>query len=114
MGSMSTAKRKDVINEALKAIPSNFRKHIFKTYRDLKTCHTEGKFDASGLSAVKFCESVLRFLQNHLTGKSIPFGTAIANFPDECAKLVTHPKNSGNESLRVVIPRTLTFIYVAQ
>jgi hypothetical protein len=111
MASMSTPKRKDVLNEALKAIPSNFRKHILRTYRDLKTRHTEGKYDASGLSAGKFCESVLRFLQQHLTGTCIAFGTAVPNFPNECAKLLGLPKTSGNESLRVVIPRTLSFIY---
>ena len=111
MASMSTPKRKDVLNEALRAIPSNFRNHILKTYRDLKTRHSEGKYDASGLSAGKFCESVLRFLQQHLTQTCIPFGTAIPNFPDECAKLLGLPKSSSNESLRVVIPRTLSFIY---
>jgi hypothetical protein len=55
MANMSTAKPKDVLDEALKSIPSNFRKHILKTYRDLKTRHSEAKYDASGLSAGKFC-----------------------------------------------------------
>jgi hypothetical protein len=108
---MSTSKPKDVLDDALKAIPSTFRKHILKTYRDLKRRHSEAKFDASGLSAGKFCESVFRFLQHHLTGSCVPFGTAIPNFADECAKLVALPKTAGNESLRVVMPRTLVFLY---
>ena len=108
---MSTSKHKHVLDEALKAIPSNFRKNILKTYRDLKTRHSEAKYDASGLSAGKFCESVFRFVQHHLTGSHVPFGTAIPNFVEECAKLVALPKTTGNESLRVVMPRTLVFVY---
>jgi len=111
MASMSTPKRKDLLNEALKAIPSNFRTQILKHYRDLKKRHAEAKYDAAGLSAAKFCESVLRFLQEDLTGAHVAFGTAIPNFVDECAKLIGLPKTSGNESLRVVIPRTLNFVY---
>jgi hypothetical protein len=111
MDSMSTPKRKDILNDALTAIPSNFRKHILKSYRDLKSRHSEAKYDASGLSAGKFCESVLRLLQEQLTGAHIPFGKAIPNYIDECRKLVALPTTSGNESLRVVMPRTLMFIY---
>lgn len=108
---MSTRKPKDVIDDVLKAIPLSFRKHILKSYRDLKVRHREAKYDAAGLSAGKFCESVFRFLQSHLTGASVPFGTSIPNFADECAKLVALPKTRGNESLRVVLPRTLLFVY---
>jgi len=111
MANTSTPKPKDILDEALKSIPSNFRKHILKTYRDLKTRHNEAKYDASGLSAGKFCESVFRFLQHHLTAVHVPFGRATPNFTDECAKLIGLPKTTGNESLRVVIPRTLIFVY---
>src|SRR5947207_10689472 len=111
MGNMSTSKSKDILDDALKAIPSNFRKNILKTYREPSRRHSEAKYDASGLSAGKFCESVFRFLQHHLTGTCVPFGTAIPNFADECAKLVALPKTTGNESLRVVLPRTLVFVY---
>ena len=108
---MSTAKPKDLLDDALKAIPSNSRKHILKNYRELKKRHSETKYDAAGLSAGKFCESVLRFLQQHLTGGHVPFGTKIPNFVDECSTIVGLPKTIGNESLRVVMPRTLTFVY---
>ena len=111
MANMSIPKRKDLLNDALKAIPSNFRKHILKSFRDLKTRHSEAKYDASGLSTGKFCEAVLRFLQQHLTGAHVAFGTAIPNFADECAKLVALPKPTASESLRVVMPRTLLFVY---
>jgi hypothetical protein len=50
-------------------------------------------------------------LQKTLTGKYTPFGQQISNFPDECRKLVTLPNNFGNESLRIIIPRALSFLY---
>src|SRR5436309_13689309 len=98
MANTSTPKPKDILDEALKSIPSNFRKHILKTYRDLKTRHSEAKYDASGLIAGKFCESVFRFLQHHLTGAHVPFGRAIPNFAAEFPNLIRLPKTTENDS----------------
>jgi hypothetical protein len=50
-------------------------------------------------------------LQQQLTGTSIPFGTRITNFSEECAKLERLPQAAGHESLRVLIPRALNFVY---
>ena len=54
---------------------------------------------------------MFRFLQWRLTGSHVPFGKAIPNFDDECRKLGGLPKSSGVESLRVIIPRALAFLY---
>lgn len=59
----------------------------------------------------KFCETVLRFLQDKLLGSYTAFGVHISNFADECRKLVNSPVGSGKESERQVLPRALVFLY---
>lgn len=109
---MSTTRSKNLSLEiALATIPNNFRKKMISTYLDVKRRHRDGVYDAAGLSIGKFCESVLRFLQNELTGSSTPFGQKIDNLADECIRLEKVPKSAGNESLRLVIPRSLVFLY---
>ena len=48
---------------------------------------------------------------NELTGSFIPFGKHIQNFPDEARRLVILPQSAGVESLRIIIPRALVFLY---
>jgi len=62
-------------------------------------------------SVGKLCETVLRFLQQELTASYTSFGTHISNFADECQKLIGLLRGSGSESLRVIIPRALIFLY---
>lgn len=106
---------KPTIENALGNVPKKFRTRIIKEYKDLKKRYSEAlfddEFDVAGLSTGKLVETILRFLQYHLTGSYIPFGEHIPNFPDECRKLITLPKSSGLESLRVIIPRCLAFLY---
>jgi len=103
------------IEQALKSIPKKYRGKIVASYLELKQRHTKAHYDASwdasGLSSGKFCEAVFRFLQYHMTGSSIAFGKHIPNFPEECRKLIRLPKVQGLESLRVIIPRALVFLY---
>lgn len=103
----------DTLGAALVAIPTTYRKPLLKAYRDLKSRHLEGKFDAAGLSAGKFCEAVLRVLQNHLSQTVVPFGTKNLKFDQECRKLANVPTTTlvGDESLRLVIPKALDFAY---
>jgi hypothetical protein len=112
---MNTPKNSGLLENALISVPVAFRSKIVGSYLEVKhryakSVHDES-WDTSGLSAGKYCESVLRFLQNELTGSYTPFNQHIANFADECRKLVTLPKNSGLESLRIIIPRALVFLY---
>lgn len=100
---------------ALAKVPLRFRKRIVGAYTEVKRRQREasvsGSFDAAGLSAGKFCESVLRLLQDELSGQCIPFGKHIKNFPDECRKLIVTKATAGPESLRIVVPRALVFLY---
>lgn len=115
MASTNTSNPKSSLNAALSAIPTKFRNRIVQSYLELKRRYYAASYDSSwdtaGLSAGKFCESVFRFIQHELTGSSIPFGTHIPNFADECRKLIQLPTTAGLESLRVIIPRALVFLY---
>jgi len=115
MGNTNTSNHSTTIDQALKAIPKNYRGKIVASYLELKRrhgkAHHDASWDAPGLSSGKFCEAVFRFLQYHLKGSSIAFGKHIPNFPDECRKLIQLPQAKGVESLRVIIPRALVFLY---
>jgi hypothetical protein len=114
MASTNTPANKVGLEAALANVPSKFRKRILDSYLEIKRRHREAAFgtslDAAGLSAGKFCESVIRHLQQELTGGSVPFGTHIASFPDACRQLITVDASKGPESLRVLIPRALVFL----
>lgn len=111
---MNTPHPSNVLEGALSKAPSKFRKRIVDSYIEIKRRHREAvsgsSLDAAGLSAGKFCESVIRLLQHVLTGNNIPFGTHIPNFPDACRKLITLDATTGPESLRILIPRALVFL----
>ncbi len=112
---MNISKNNTILDKALANIPKSFRSKIIKSYLDLKErlakASYDSSWDSSGLSAGKFCEVVFRFLQKELTGTYIPFGTHISNYPDECRKLITLSTSAGPESLRVIMPRCLVFLY---
>lgn len=99
------------LEKSLAGVPPQFRKRLITAYESLKRDHSEGRFEASGLAVGKFCEVTLRLLQHAVTGSSVPFGTKIPNFADECRKLVTSPASTAVESLRIVLPRALVFMY---
>lgn len=96
---------------ALSSIPPEFRTRLTEAYRSLKGAYINSNHDACGLRVGRFCEVLLRFLQDQLTGTSIPFGTKISNFDNECAKLEQVPQTVGPESLRIIMPRALAYLY---
>src|SRR3546814_5131647 len=57
------------------------------------------------------CSSDLRFSQDQLTNTFTPFGTQLSNFKEECDKLEKTAKSAGHESIRILIPRALNFLY---
>lgn len=107
---MST-KPPSVLALAFAGIEEPFRSRTIEKYLSLREAFVGGAYDATGLRGGVFAEVILRMLQQTLTGAHIPFGTPIANFEDECAKLQRLPKTSGHESLRIVLPRALSFLY---
>lgn len=112
---MSTKQRTDLLDTALNKLPSKYRTRIIDTYLEIKKRQTEAghtdNTDSVGISTGKFCETVIRFLQHELTGNSVAFGKHIPNFPDACRALITTPTNAGPETLRIIVPRALVFMY---
>lgn len=116
MDSMDTASPEQALSSAFAKVDDKFKSKIIDSFLELKRRFTQAvysdeAYDAIGLSAGKFCETVLRFLQSELTGKHQGFGTPIRNFADECRKIENLPRDAGVESLRIIIPRSLLFIY---
>jgi hypothetical protein len=111
MASGNTSKSKSPLDEALARVPTQFRSKIIGPFLDVKRRLAEGNDETLGLAAGKFCESVLRLLQSEILTSSIPFGQKIPDFSVECRKLMESPRNSGVESLRIVMPRALVFLY---
>ena len=108
---MNTGKNNSGLDFYLENIPAIFRNRIIKEYLNIKSRFRKGDFDSSGLSCGKFCEQNLRFLQHVLTGTHIGFTDEIKNFQSEIAKLEKVDKSKGNDSLRIIIPRALAFLY---
>ncbi len=93
-----------------------FREKIIEYYlgtRQLRHFAVGGKLqtDAVAPKVGKFCETVLRFLQFEIAGEYTPFNEGIPNFIVACRKLEKTPKVKGNDSLRIIIPRALSFVY---
>jgi len=108
---MNTKSNDLALDTALAGIQTAFRTKIIKSYLDIKRNCIESHYESAGIAVGKFCEIVLRLLQSKIHGKSIPFGETVGNFADECRKLVTAPVTAGNESERVVLPRSLVYLY---
>lgn len=108
---MSTAKSNSPLEAALAGIPTTFRTRIIKFYLELKARHAEGKHDAAGTSAGKLCETVVRLIQQELNGTFTPFGQQINNMSLECENFAKTPKTSGNDLLRLVLPKAISLVY---
>lgn len=108
---MSTRKTStSTLEDALSSVPKVFRTRLIKHHGDLKRGYARGDFDACGSRAGKFCETLIRYLQNHLEGGYTRFGQQI-NIYDESRRIEGLPKTSGPDPFRVFIPRALCFLY---
>lgn len=101
----------DVIANALGSVDKSLRTKLIKSYIDLKAAFVSAQYDSAGLRAGVFSEAVARLLQQELTGSHTPFGTRLPNFTDLCHGFEKVDKSKGHESLRILIPRALLFIY---
>jgi hypothetical protein len=103
------------LEQALGNLDKRIVKKVIESYREIKNRYYKGLYnlehDATGLSSGKFCEAVIRLIQKELTGSSTNFGVHISNFNQECQRLMQLPATTGNESLRIIMPRALMFLY---
>jgi hypothetical protein len=99
------------LDAALASIPTDLRRRLTGKYVHLREAYAEGNFDTAGLRAGVFAESVLRFLQHHLTGTYTPFGTTLPNFHNECVRLGNTAAKPNDEGIRIIMPRALDYLY---
>ena len=105
---MSTA---PLLEAALTRVPTTLRTRVIERYGLLKGAYVNAQYDACGLRAGRFAEVMIRILQNELTGGYTPLGQRLKPFDQEAAALEQLPKTAGPESLRVIMPRALAFLY---
>lgn len=108
---MNTQKHKSPLDAALANVGAVFRGKIIKQFFALKSALSAGNDRSVGIEAAHHCETVLRLLQQEINGTHTAFGKNIGNFADECRQLVTSSNSAPNESLRLVIPRALVYVY---
>jgi hypothetical protein len=99
------------LGEALGGIDKRFRDRIVKSYVHVRAGYSTGEYDAVGLRAGVFAETVVRLLEHELIGTHTPFGARLPNFADLCRGFEKLDKIKGSESLRIIVPRALLFIY---
>ena len=108
---MNIQKSKSPLEAALANVGAAFRGKIIKQFFALKTALSAGNDRSVGIEAAHLCETVLRLLQQEINGSYTTFGKNIGNFADECRKVITSSNTGPNESLRLVIPRALVYVY---
>lgn len=111
MTSSSTPSARDALSAAVGGIPDDFRNRIIDSYLSVRLAFAESTFDAVGLRVGHFAEAVLRLLQQRFLGRHTAFGKRLPNFALECAEIEKAPASDGDEPLRVIMPRALSFVY---
>jgi hypothetical protein len=114
MAATSTKQPDLSLDQALGSIPDRLRTRLLTRYYDLKQAFLKGDYDACILRSARFAEVLLRVIQKELTGQHIPLNRRIPNFAQECAAIERLPAGAGPESMRVIIPRALMFIYTVR
>src|SRR4026207_1030762 len=100
---MSTSSPKPPsIDGALSTVPAPLRVRLTKYYAQLKQAYVRGHYDSCGTRAGKFCETMIRLVQESLEKAHSPFNVQI-NLYDEAKRLEKLPKTIGPEPLRVFI-----------
>lgn len=108
---MNTKVNNSLLDQSLANVSKLFRQKLIDTYLDIKRSCTECDFESAGLAAGKFCEVLIRLLQHEVTGSYTPFGSPVSNMADECRKIISASNKTVSESVKVIIPRAVVFLY---
>jgi hypothetical protein len=113
---MSTTHNSTLLEVALGTIDKSFKKRIINTYLELKERSSRAlytnEFDAAGISAGKFCETLFRFVEHELqSGLFTKFSDRIGNLVKELSEFEKKPKGLISDSVRIIIPRAIILIY---
>lgn len=99
----------DIKNILQRSSDSILAENIVSSYMEIEKDFIKKNWKVSELDAGHFVEATRRFIELQLFGHYTPIGTSLPNFNDVVLKL--YEKASGNESYRILIPRTLYSIY---
>lgn len=91
------------------AFPAELVSALLIAYREIESNYATRKWKASELDAGHFVEAARRVLDHTLLGSYPPIGKSLANFSDQ--ELKRYEQATGDESLRLLIPRVLKSIY---
>ncbi|MDF1869918.1 MAG: hypothetical protein P1U30_05965 [Phycisphaerales bacterium] len=91
--------------------PKQLRTKLTERYLGVKSAFLDGEYDACGVRAGRFSEIVIRVLQQELTGTHSKLGDSKFDFNTGCNQLMNTPKSTGPDSLRIIIPRCIGFLY---
>lgn len=111
MASMNTKADAPILDSALENIPRVLRTKLITSYLKIKSDALENKYDAAGINAGKLCEVLIRILQKEVIGSYTPFKNSIGNMADECRKIITAQNQDISDSIKVILPRALIFLY---
>jgi hypothetical protein len=101
------------VNAALAAqtVPDDLIERLVESSSDAIDHYISGRMRPSELSGGDFAEATARILQFMLTGSFTPLGRPLPRFDTLMASFVNE---SGDEALRIHIPRLLTAIYTVR
>ncbi len=109
--SMSTKTSSSRLKQALSDVKEPFRTKLIDAYLSLKRSQLEANYEAAGIRCGKFCEVLVRLLQEEITGSHTAFGNRIPDMANECRNLITAQCSAVPESLKIIVPRALIFLY---
>lgn len=111
---MSTS-RSDILGKILSTLPKPFNIEVPNAYFKLKNKYDiafyNSEYDGVGIAIGKFVEVLIRLVQKEVKGAFTAFGTSIPDLPKECRSIIETKGSSAHESVRVIIPRSLVFLY---
>ncbi|TCT10827.1 hypothetical protein [Paralcaligenes ureilyticus] len=98
------------IDTALKAkYPTDVCDALLEAYKEIERSFSLQKWKVTELDAGHFVEASRRLIEQELFGTHVPIGKSLPNFND--AELRRYENATGDESLRMLIPRILKSIY---
>ncbi len=89
--------------------PADVVDALIEAYREIEHNYALGKWKVSELDAGHFVEASRRMLEHALLGVATPIGKSLPNFNEVALK--TYEQSSGDESLRILVPRILWAIF---
>ena len=99
---------------ALAGLPAGLRGELIDSYREIVRNFIERRWEPSELNGGKFAEVAYSIVNGAVVGKFPTRASKPRNMTDACRALegqAVDPARIGDKSLRVFIPRALTYLY---